>query len=202
VMSREEMVAAFSVDRLNDSPAVFDREKLWWMNAQYMARQTIQELWPHLEPFIEQAGLQGADRERLLAALELYRTRARTLRELAESVVPCFQEELAYDPAANAKFLKDAVLPAHLEALQERYRALPAFTKEALEAELRALAEQQGIKAAVLIHPARMAVSAATAGPPLFDLIEVLGRDIADRRLVRFIAFLRSAGNAPQTAEG
>jgi glutamyl-tRNA synthetase len=202
IMSREEMIAAFTVDRLNDSPAVFDREKLWWMNAQYMARQSLQELSPHLEPFLAQAGLADADRGRLTAALELHRTRARTLKELAEQVVPYFQEELAYDPEASAKFLKDTDLSSHLEALQERFRALPEFTKEALEAELRSLAEQRGIKPAVLIHPTRMALSAATGGPPLFDLVEMVGRETSDRRLGRFIEHLRSAGNAVQAPEG
>jgi glutamyl-tRNA synthetase len=202
IMSREEMTAAFTVDRLNDSPAVFDREKLWWMNSQYMMRQSLDELWPHLEPFVEQAGLADADRGRLLAALELHRTRARTLKELAEQVVPYFQDELKYDPAACAKFLKDGDLPAHLEALQERYRAVPEFTKEALEAELRSLAEQRGIKPAALIHPTRMALSAAPGGPPLFDLVEMVGRDAADRRMGRFLAFLRTAGNATPAAEG
>jgi len=202
VMSREEMIAAFSVDRLNDSPAVFDREKLWWMNGQYMARLSLDELWPHLEPFIEQAGLADADRGRLMAALELHRLRARTLKELAEQVLPYFRDELAYDPAACAKFLKDGELPAHLEALQERYGALPEFTKEALEAELRSLAEQKGIKPAVLIHPTRMALSAATGGPPLFDLVEMVGRDATGRRMGRFITFLRTAGNAAPAAEG
>ena len=202
VMSREEMIAAFSVDRLNDSPAVFDREKLWWMNGQYMARLSVEELWPHLEPFLEAAGLQDAGRERLMAALELHRTRARTLKELAEQVVPYFQGELTHDPAVSVKFLKDADLPAHLETLQERYRALPEFTKETLEAELRSLAEARGIKPAVLIHPTRMALSATTNGPPLFDLVEAMGRETTDRRLGRFIAFLRSAGNAVQASEG
>jgi glutamyl-tRNA synthetase len=204
IMSREEMVAAFTVDRLNDSPAVFDREKLWWMNSQYMQHMSLQELWPHLEPFLEPAGLKDAEPDRLRSALELHRTRARTLKELAEQVVPYFQDGLTYDPAACAKFLKDADLPAHLEALQERYRALPEFTKEALEAELRALAEQKGIKPAVLIHPTRMALSATTNGPPLFDLVELVGRDATDSRLSRFIGFLRegATGNTSQPAEG
>jgi glutamyl-tRNA synthetase len=117
-------------------------------------------------------------------------------------VLPYFQDELAYDPAACAKFLKDGALPAHLEALQERYRALPDFTKEALEAELRALADQGGIKPAVLIHPTRMALSAATGGPPLFDLVELVGRETTDQRLGRFLAFLREAGNTARAAEG
>jgi glutamyl-tRNA synthetase len=191
VMSREEMIAAFSVDRLNASAAVFDREKLWWMNSQYMSRLSLQDLWPHLEPFVERAGLKDADRERLTAALELYRTRARTLKELAEAVPYFFQEELAYDPAASAKFQKDPDLRGHLETLRDRFAGLPAFIKEALEAELRAVADERGIKAGVLIHPTRMALSGATAGPPLFDLIEVMGREATDRRLGRYIAFLR-----------
>jgi len=202
LMTREEMIALFSVDRLNTSPAVFDREKLLWMNAQYMSRLSVQDLMPHLEPFLEQVGLKDADRERLLAALELYRTRARTLRELAELVVPTFQEELTYDPAAAAKYLKDADMPAVLEALRERYRAVPAFTKETLEAELRSLADERGIKAGVLIHPTRMALSAAAVGPPLFDLVEVLGRETALRRLDRFIGYLREVGNREPAGRG
>jgi len=196
------MIVAFSVDRLNDSPAVFDREKLWWMNAQYMLRLSLQELWPHLEPFLEQTGLKGADRDRLMAALELYRPRTRTLKELAEMAAPYFQDELTYDPTASTKYLKDPELPAHLEALRERYHALPAFTKEALEAELRALADERQIKAGVLIHPTRMALSAASAGPPLFDLIEVLGREVSDLRMGRYITFLREVGNREPALQG
>src|SRR5262245_33124798 len=96
IMTREEMIAAFTVERLNASPAVFDREKLWWMNAQYMSRLSVQDLWPHLEPFIDQAGLKDAGGERLTAALGLYRTRTQTLKELAGAVGYFFQEELTY----------------------------------------------------------------------------------------------------------
>jgi glutamyl/glutaminyl-tRNA synthetase len=104
--------------------------------------------------------------------------------------------------------LKDPDLPERLEALRDRYARLPRFDKEALEAELRSLAEERGIKPAVLIHPTRMALSAASAGPPLFDLIEVMGREATDRRLGRFIAFLKqepqsqAAGSTVQAAQG
>jgi glutamyl-tRNA synthetase len=197
ILSRDEMIALFDVNRLNASAAVFDREKLLWMNGQYMAKSTIDELRPYLEPFLDQAGLGDVDPARLDAALELHRTRARTVKELAEQVVPYFRETLVYDPAANAKFLKDPDLPAHLEALRKRYAALPAFTKDALEAELRALSDERTLKAAVLIHPTRMALSCATAGPPLFDLVETMGRDSTLAHLDRFIAFLKIEALAP-----
>jgi glutamyl-tRNA synthetase len=199
IMSRDEMIELFSVDRLNASAAVFDREKLLWMNAQYISRMTTEEttgeLMPHLQPFLEQAGLAGADPGRLAAAIELHRVRARTLKELVDQLLPYFRDELEYDAAACAKFLKDPALPELLETLRDRYAALPDFTKEALEAALRALAEERGVKAGALIHPVRMALSGATGGPPLFDLVELTGREATKRYLDRFLGYLR-AGNA------
>ncbi|HEX9945895.1 MAG TPA: glutamate--tRNA ligase [Thermoanaerobaculia bacterium] len=207
ILSREEMIRLFSVDRLNASAAVFDREKLWWMNAQYLSLLDAEALRPHLEPFLEQVGLKGADPVRLAAAVNLHRTRARTLKDLAELVVPYFKDEIAYNPEASAKFLKDPDLPAHLEALQDRFARLPDFNKETVEAELRSVADERGIKAGVLIHPTRMALSGASVGPPLFDLVEVMGREATLRHLDRFIAFLRqgapaAVGNTVQAAQG
>jgi glutamyl-tRNA synthetase len=194
IFSRDEMVRLFTVDRLNASPAVFDREKLWWMNSQYLSQLDYQALRPHLEPFLAQVGLADAmtaDATRLEAAVSLYRTRARTLKELAELVVPYFQDEIAYDAEASAKFLKDPALPDLLQELRDRYAQLPEFTKEALEAALRSLSEERGVKAGVLIHPTRMALTAATGGPSLFDLVEVMGREATLRHLDRFVGFLR-----------
>jgi glutamyl-tRNA synthetase len=196
VLSRDEMIRLFSVDRLNASAAVFDREKLLWMNAQYLSKLDYAALRSHLEPFLEQAGLQGADAARLDAAVNLHRSRARTLKELAEMVTVYFQDEIPYDAEACAKSLKDPDLPGLLEALRDRFAALPAFSKEALEAALRALAEERAIKPGVLIHPTRMALSGTTGGPPLFDLIEVMGREAALRHLDRFVAFLRQGASA------
>ncbi|HSK75488.1 MAG TPA: glutamate--tRNA ligase [Thermoanaerobaculia bacterium] len=208
ILSRDEMIQLFDVDRLNSSPAVFDREKLLWMNSQYLSLLDYDALAPHLQPFLEQAGLAGVDEDRLRAAVNLHRTRARTLKDVAELVLPYFRDEIAYDPAASAKFLKDPDLPGHLQALRDRYASVPGFTKEALEAELRALADERQIKAGVLIHPTRMALSGAAAGPPLFDLVEVMGRDATLAHFDRFAAFLREGaqgeaiGNTTQAAQG
>jgi len=152
-------------------------------------------------------GILARGEDRLRAAVNLHRTRARTLKDVAELVLPYFRDEIAYDPAAAAKFLKDPDLPGHLEALRDRYARVPEFTKEALEATLRALADERQIKAGVLIHPTRMALSGAAAGPPLFDLVEVMGRDATLARFDRFATFLRegaqgeAVGNTAQAAQ-
>jgi len=197
ILSRDEMIALFDVNRLNASAAVFDREKLLWMNAQYMSKLDMDDIREPLQPFLATAGLLDQDPVRLEAALELNRSRARTLKELAELVVPYFREALEYDPAACAKYLKDSGLPRLLGALRARWAALASFTKETLEAELRSLCEAEGIKAGVLIHPTRMALSATTGGPPLFDLVEVMGRETALSHLDHFIAF---SGSSPVDA--
>jgi len=194
ILSRAEMIALFSVDRLNASPAVFDREKLTWVNSQYLSSLPLAELLPHLRPFLAEVGLGESaeiDPVRLAAAIELHRGRVRTLRELAAVVVPYFRDRLNYPSDAIAKFAADADLPAHLAALRDRFASLTAFTKEALEAELRAVATERGIKAGALIHPTRTALSGSQVGPPLFDLVEVMGREATLRHLDQLVERLR-----------
>ena len=196
VMTREEMIALFTVERLNASAAVFDPEKLRWMNAQYLMSTPIPELLPYLEPFLVPlglGGLQGAQRERLLAVLDLHRTRARTLQELAPQLVPYFRERLSYDADACAKFLNQPHLPAHLQQLADAYSRLEPFAVDTLEAELRRLATELGLKAGDLIHPTRMALSGEQKGPPLFDLVAIMGREATLRHLGNFASFLQES---------
>jgi glutamyl-tRNA synthetase len=203
ILSRAEMIALFTVDRLNASAAVFDREKLTWVNSQYLSSLSLAELLPHLQPFLAEVGLGGADidPQRLAAAIELHRGRVRTLKELAAVLVPYFQDRLDYPPDAVVKFAADPDLPAHLAALRDRFANVPVFTKEALEAELRAVAAERGIKAGALIHPTRTALSGSQAGPPLFDLVEVMGRDATLRHLDHLLERLREPTPAAPAGE-
>lgn len=190
ILSREEMIELFTVERLHAAAAVFDHEKLVWMNAQYLSRLPLEEVLEHLRPFLAEAGLEGAEPGRLRAAVELHRTRARTLGDLAQAVRPYFARELRYDPQECGKFLGDGDLPGHLDRLRRRYAEIEAFDKETLETALRALAEELGVKAGALIHPTRMALTGARVGPPVFDVVEAMGREATERHLGRFIDFL------------
>jgi glutamyl-tRNA synthetase len=205
LLTREEMIGRFSVEGLNASAAVFDREKLAWMNAKYLASMPLAEVWPHLEPFLAAHGLAGdgvaVDGERLRLAVELHRPRATNLAELAEQVVPYFRASIDYDPELAGKYRDDAALPARISALRHRYAELEPFRVEPLEAALRELAEAEGVKAATLIHPLRMAVSGAKAGPPVFDLVEVTGREATIARMDDFLAWLGAGAAAPGGAE-
>jgi len=195
ILSRQEMVELFTVERLNSSAAVFDREKLAWMNQQYIQHLPWEEIEPHLRPFVEEQGLGDADPDRLRQAAELFRPRAETLREMAEGVVPYFLETIPYDPELCGKFLQDPDLPGHLETLRDRYAEVEPFEIEPLEQVLRDLAEEVGVKAGALIHPLRMALSGTKKGPGVFDLVHAQGRERTVRLLGEFIGFLRRAGS-------
>ena len=192
VLTREEMIALFTVARLNASPAIFDPERLAWMNGQYLSRLPIEEVLPHLRPFLERAGLAGVDAQRLSAAIALHRSRARTLPDLVGMVAPYFQETVRYEPAAE-KYRDDREPVA---ALAGRWADLPEWRKEALEAALRALADERGVKAGALIHPARMALTGVGVGPPLFDVVELMGREPALHHLAAFVEHLQPGPGA------
>jgi len=200
ILSRDEMIEAFTVDRLNASAAVFDPDKLAWVNSQYMSGLPLAEIMEQLGPFLEEQGgpaagaVDGPGRERLERAVDLHRKRAKHLRQLAQVVAPYFEERLDYDPELCQRFVEQEGLTELIEALRSRYREVEPFAIDSLDAALRELATEREVKAAVLIHPLRMALSGDKAGPPVFDLVEVMGREATDRHLGHFIEYLEAQG--------
>ena len=193
IMSREQMSELFTVERLRSSAAVFDPEKLAWFNGHYMADLPLETILGHLERFLPGVGLgEVDDRERLEAAVELHRPRAKDLVELAQALPPYFVDRHDYDPERCGKYIGNPDLPEQVETLARRYREAPEYTIEALERILRDLAEELGVKAGILIHPTRMALSATKTGPPLFDLVALMGREASDRHFAHFLDFLRA----------
>ncbi len=191
VMSRQEMIESFTVERLGRAAAIFDYDKLRWMNAQYLSGEPLDEVMSHLEPFLAEVGLADADPDRLRSVIDLVRTRAYNLQEVAEYATSYFKESLEYDADLCRKFLRQEQLPDQLVLLCERFEALPAFDLEGIESAIRGLASDVGVKAGVLIHPTRMALTASKAGPSLFHLVEAMGREGSLRHLGNFVAYLR-----------
>ncbi len=197
IMSREELIGAFTAERLGSSAAVFDPEKLAWVNAQYMSGLPLATILEHLAPFLPEVGidlsaLDESVRARFEAGVDLHRTRAKNLIELASFAVPYVRDRLDYDADLCAKFLKQEALRGQLEQLIEQFGSLEAWTVESTEVAMRSVAEAAEVKAGVLIHPTRMALSCSKAGPSLFDLVAAMGQEASLRHLGHFVAFLRA----------
>lgn len=184
LITHEEAAQVFDLSDVNKAPAVFDPEKLLWMNGQYLMRMRADEIYPHLLPFIEEAPLDS-----LRAAIELNKTRARTLKELAELLTPFTidDQSLQYDADAVKKHLKGDDLGARLSELHEVLEKTEPFDVTTSEAALRALAESKGVSAGKLIHPLRLALTGRGSSPPVFDVAVVLGKEKALARLRRLI---------------
>jgi nondiscriminating glutamyl-tRNA synthetase len=174
---------------VNKAPAVFDHEKLLWMNGQYLMRMSADEIYPHLVPFL---GDDVRSLDELRAVIELNKTRARTLRELAELMTPFFadDESIEYEPDAVKKHLKGDELAERLTELYDALEATEPFDVTTTEQALRTLAESRGVSAGKLIHPLRLALTGRGASPPIFDVAVVLGKERTLRRLKRLIARL------------
>jgi glutamyl-tRNA synthetase len=192
LLSKEEMVPLFTLEKLSAAASVFDVTKLQWFNGRYISTLPLHELLHHLRPYLDRAKVVVNDEARLERAVEIHRTRPRTLQELAVQVRPYFVDTLEYDGEVTAEFGGQPELPSLLGALKGRFAQVPSWDKEALERALRALADERGVKAGALIHPVRMAVTASKVGPGLFDVLEVMGKDATFKHLNGFMASLRA----------
>lgn len=196
IFSLQEMIEHFSFDHVQKSSAVFNPEKLLWMNAQYIKQSDPGRLAGLLRPFLKQAGV-GEEAEQvstdwLARLVRLFQERARTLVEMAEAAVPYFGETIAIEPAAAAKFLTAAMGPV-LEKLAGRFAVLPDFSIPAMEGAFKQLLEEEGLKMGQLAQPVRVAITGRTASPGLFEVMELLGKDRSLKRLKKAVEQTRRA---------
>lgn len=193
ILPPEEMAAAFTLEAVSKSNAVFDLEKLAWMNSEYLRHLPIERLQSLARKELRASDLwrdeySGAEAARFQEILKLLQTRARSLKDFSGSARAFFTDEFEYDPEAMKKFWKDSALPGYLSELAGRLRTAEPFDLEAAEKCLRGLAEDKGIKAGLLINASRVALTGQAVAPGLFEVMALLGRD-------RVVARLEAAAN-------
>ena len=200
LMSMAELVGSFSLEGISGSSAVFNVEKLDWMNGQYLARLPAGELAAAVAPLLVAAGLSApGDPAWFHRLLDLLRPRAKRLTDVADLARPFLVETVEYDPQAMEKHLEGSDVPGHVAALAAALGTTDPFDEPHVEATVRATAADRGVKAGVLIHAARVAVTGRTTSPGLFEVLVLLGRDRSVARLERLVDFLATprAGTIP-----
>ncbi len=186
LFTRQELIEKFSWKNVQTSAAVFNPEKLLWVNAEYIKMSPPTEVAQALAPLVEAAGLTGeaqaVSADQLAQLVVLVKERAKTLVEMVDWVRPYFGQTVTYDEEAANKFLTPAIAPI-LRKLLSRFEAFPAFSKHQWEEAFKQLVEEEGMKMGQLAQPVRVALTGRTASPGLFDVMDVLGRDRALFRL-------------------
>lgn len=187
IIDRETLIKHFDVDRLIPNPAIFNAEKLLWMNGVYIRELSPEAFAEAVKPYLDDALGRRVDDSLLRRIVPLVQERVRLLSEIVAIADFFFTAgPLTYDTEAllGKKFAGKPTAAA--SALQQAIRAagsLPEWTHEALEAAIRPLAEEIGVKAGDLFGVIRVAVTGKTATPPLFETMEVLGREVTFQRL-------------------
>jgi glutamyl-tRNA synthetase len=202
VMSRQELIDAFTLEGVNRSNAVVnfsDQDpldpKALWLNAEQIRALPVDELARQLVPFAEAAGFPG-DLDRIERIAPLIRERIRTLREFATAADFFYAQELPpYDPAELIPQKGDFAMAAAALGKAHGILAQAEFTHDGLKAALGAGAQELKIKTGQMFQPIRVAVCGRKIAPPLFETLEVLGRETSLQRIDRALQML-AAQNA------
>lgn len=192
IFSLNELAERFSLEAINKKSAVFDTTKLEWMNSQYLARMSAEEIEArvHDQLFAEPPG-RDTPFEWRHKLLDLLKIRARTLQGIVEQARPYLEENVALDAESVDKHWKNPRETfERLSQIRDRLSATE-WNEKALEEAIRSLAEALGVGAGKIIHPLRVAVTGTGASPGIFEVLVLLGRERALQRIVAALDMLR-----------
>lgn len=199
LFTMEELIKAFSPDRVSRSGAVFSLDKLDWMNGHYVRESDDEDLadalldyWRRYPP-VELPP--EPDRDVVVRIVPLIRERLKTLADAAERIPFFFNDDFDYEPGQLIQRKMDAAGTLRaLEAAVQVVESTEEFDAASLEAKLRSLADDLDIKVGQLLGTLRVATSGLKVSPPLFESLEILGRERVARDLMRAIEKLKSTG--------
>jgi len=188
ILSRGEMIESFDLANCSRNAAIFDVEKLDWMNGVYIRQLSPDALVEHALPFLQRAGLVPdplPEEARVYATqvLLLEQERIKRLSEAPEATEFFFREPPVYDEKAVHKWLARDSTPPILHATASALREVSVWNVANVEAAVRGVIDRLGVKPGEVIHPVRVAATGRTVGPGLFETLTVLGRERVLQRL-------------------
>jgi glutamyl-tRNA synthetase len=187
----DEMIDAFSLDRVGASGVQFDLDKLRWVNEHYVRDQSAEGLAERARPHVEAEGYDVSD-EHLQTVCSLVQDRIQVVPEVVTENRYFFEDPDEYEEAGVEKRWTDESAEL-LRTYADRLEAVDPFDPETVETVLRDLANEKDVGAGAVIHPSRLAVSGRSYGPGVFGLLAAVGREACIRRLRRAADVLGSA---------
>lgn len=191
IFTRDELIAHFNIENVNKAAAVFDMEKLLWVNAQHLKIADIEIITRMLEPFLDQQDFDVPDDYSRELIVELFRERVKTLVEMAAASKFIFEEPTEYDPNGAKKFLRPVMLE-HFEELIRKCEELSVLDRKSAQKIIEAILEKNDMKLGKLAQPIRVAVTGTTISPGIYEVLEALGKEKVLTRLKKAVDFMKA----------
>ncbi len=189
MFSADALIKEFSLKRINKTAAVFDINRLSWVNGQYIKEMDIEALMGLIVPLLKEKDYikDDCNKDWLRGLIALYKTRLPTLDHFAKLAGFFFIDNVNYDESAVNEFLIKPKVAGYLEKFKQAIEKTEPFEHKAIEESIRGLVAQMGIKAGDIIHPVRVALTGGTVSPGIFEVIEFLGKERSVSRLQKII---------------
>ncbi len=190
IYTLEELVGKFALKKVSKGSPVFDLNKLEWLNGRLISGMSAEELTPLVRKEMQASNLWQetfAEEQKpwFDKMINLVKERSRTIRVFPKAAMPFLVDEITYDPAGVEKHLRDERLDTLLPLLAKDFQAMDEFSAPEIEQVLRKRAEEEGVKAALLIHALRMLVVGEPVSPGIFAVLELAGKEKTLERMSR-----------------
>ena len=186
----QELIDLFTLDAVGKSPAIFNPEKLLWLNAHYIKEAKTEKLGEEMKPLWPESA-RNADPEFVRKVINDLQPRAKTLVELASLADFYFAESINYENEAGQKFLLSEVAQ-YLKDIAESLPALEDFSKAGIENFLKAFGQERDIKLKIIAQPLRVALTGKTVSPGIDEVIVTLGKNRVVKRIKNAIAYIEA----------
>lgn len=191
----EELVRYFDLSGVNKSAASFDRDKLLWTNQHHIKNAPAAELSQHLQEQLVSLGIPkqrvSGDDPDLESVVEIYRDKAKTMKEMAQQVVYLFEQTIDYDAQCAEKFLNSASLDVLTQAHQQ-LSDIKTWDVASIGAIIKSIVSESGLKFPMIAQPLRVAVTGHTNSPSIDQTLWLLGKDNCLHRIATAIGTIQA----------
>jgi len=198
IFSRDELIASFSLDRVNSAPASHDPDKLFWVQGEWMKTLPTADKVAAVLPYLDREGLVPAPvtpefTQRVVWVIDALGDRLKVYSDILTLGRYFFTAELTYDPAAVKKRLKKDGVPQLLTELDQVLAEQEPYTVAALEVAVHDYTESHGQTMGTVVNALRVATTGQGVGPGLYDCLAILGRDVCRARIAQTLTMLQNS---------
>lgn len=190
IFTRDELIKYFSLEHVGKANAIFNPEKLLWLNSEYIKLTSEEKLFELVKPFLIKEGYlkeeDSIDKQWACKAIRSLKERCRTLKELAHAMRYYILDYVDIDPKAREKYLTAENL-AILREITEKLEVLEEFRQDKIEKIFMNMVNEKGLKLGQVAQPVRVVITGSTVSPGIYEVLEIVGKEKAIKRLRRII---------------